>query len=78
MIGVVLDIQSDECHGNSIDNGQSNAGLLHPTVLQIKEQGNVADSTEKVPWSAKLFSSSDYSKDLLFDFSLELCVKLIP
>ena len=71
MVGIVLNIQSDQSHGNSVDNRQGITSMLHPAILQIKEESNVTHRTKQVARSSEFFAASNNLKYLLLDFSLE-------
>jgi len=78
MVRVVLDIQPDERLRNTINDSQRKASLgRDPQILQIKEETDVAECTEKVTWSTELTSTAYNLEDFLFDFTLERCVKQV-
>ena len=79
MIGIVLNIQTDEGLRDTVNNGKSPAGTLcHPKVLEEKEKGDVKDATRDPANGSKFATTTDNLEHFALDLPLKLRVKLVP
>lgn len=78
MIGIVLHIQTNQSHGNSINDRQRIRGSLkHPQELQVEEKRDTTNGTEKVSRSPKFLSTTDNFKDFRLELSFKLGIKFV-
>ena len=78
MVGIVLDVQSNEGLRDSIDDCQSKGGRSgHPQVLQSKEKADIENGAQVPSPSSKFTSTADNLEDFPLDFTLEFSVKLV-
>lgn len=79
MVGIVLNIQSDESLRNSIKYSECpRRATSYPKVLQVEEKGDVECAT-KMPSKGSKFPTTAYNlENLALDLSLKLGIKLVP
>mmetsp|Transcript_30461 Transcript_30461/g.65366 ORF Transcript_30461/g.65366 Transcript_30461/m.65366 type:complete len:252 (+) Transcript_30461:1444-2199(+) len=78
MVGIVLDVQSDERLRNTVDDGQDvRGGCRYPKVLEREKEGDVEEGTRKITIGSKLTSASNDFEDFLLDFAFEFGVPLV-
>ena len=76
MIGIMLDIQSNQCLGDSECNGEfEGGGLGSPEVVEYDVEANVEEGAEEVSVGSEFLSSAYdfeyFSLDLAFEFRVE-------
>ena len=75
VVGIVLDVQTDERLRDTIDDGHGVGGnASNPVVLHGEEETNVKESTGKVSGSSEFTSTSDNLEDFSLNFTLERSV----
>lgn len=78
MVGIVLHIHPNESFRDSIDQSEFDRSTDgNPLVLQIKEQGNVADCSKPPTPRTKLLSTTNNLEDFTLNFPLKLGIKLV-
>jgi hypothetical protein len=78
MIGIVLNIETNECLGHTINDCQPKGRTVQdPQILKKKEETNEEEGTKEVSRCAKLSSTTHNLKHFLLDFSLKGSIKLV-
>mmetsp|Transcript_16482 Transcript_16482/g.40255 ORF Transcript_16482/g.40255 Transcript_16482/m.40255 type:complete len:242 (-) Transcript_16482:221-946(-) len=78
VVGIVLDVQSNEGLRDSIDNGKSKGSRGgHPQVLQSKEKTHVENGSNVPSPGSKFTTTADNLEDFTLDFTFEFSVKLV-
>ena len=78
VVGIVLDIHSDQRFRDAIDNRKSNrCSNSNPLILKVKEEGDVAEGPEEPSVRAKLLAATDDFENLSLYFAFKLSVELV-
>lgn len=78
MIGVMLNVHTNQGLGDTVDKRQlPRRSLRHPQVLQIKEEGYIANGTKVPTIRAKLATATDNLEDFRLDLTLKGRVKFV-
>ena len=89
VVGIVLNIQSNECLCHTKDNGDGHTTLIPVAVvkecggsgefvLHEEEECNVGKGTEEVAGCSEFTSSANDFEHFGFDLPFEGCIKLVP
>ena len=77
MIGIVLDVQPNQGHAHTIDNGQGIRCFTSPQRLQIEKPQNVQDRPKMISPGTKLATTTDNFEDFFFDFSFKVGIEFV-
>ena len=78
MISIVLNIQANQSHSNSIHQCQGVRRPLNPLILHVEKETNITDSTEEVSRGSEFLATSNNLEHLALELSLELRVEFVP
>ena len=79
VVGIVLNIQTNQCLGNTIDDGKGpRRSVGDPKVLKVEEKGNIKGATGMPSKSSEFSPTTNNLKDFALDFSLKFGVELVP
>jgi hypothetical protein len=78
VIGIMLDIHTNQGLGNAKEEGHGNSGALkRKEVLKVAKGRAITDGAKEPSIGSEFFSAADNLKDFAFDFAFKLGIKLV-